>query len=499
MKSEADVKQGDGWLLLLAASLLLLCFVCGGDSAKSNLGAMAAQLLAIPILVLALFQCARRDRFQHATTRWGLAAAAMIVLVPLIQLLPLPTSLWSLPTGRVSLLQDLNAAGVESVYQRWSLSPAATERDLLFLLPGLALFFSMLALGRSAWQRMLGAIMALSIGNLVFAIVQVAAGQDSILNLYPDFVPRLAGIFANTNHQADLLAIGLMLATVFLLDALKRIRESGRSGAEVGALIFIALILVVALPLVGSRAGVIVAMVMLMGALLSFGSPPVRTFRESRLLQIGLVLVLVVFVIGLQAGIAWMKSDAGDSAIEGSRYRISSETLTIGFEHAPLGAGIGTFIPAFQQGASEDFLMSAYVNNAHNEYAQWWLEGGVVGVLAVLLALVALLKTLIVLLRLYPGSRTRVCGIAAMMGIGVIVLHSTVDYPLRTPALSAVFAVLSGIAIAAASSRSSVRSPSRRDDRWPDDHSRTSRGQIPVVIEQSLFRAPALIVAPAEL
>ncbi len=455
MKSEDDLKQGDIIPLVLAASLLVLCFVCGGDSAKSNPGWMAAQLFSIPLLVLALVQCVRRERFQSAAVRWGLAAVAMIILLPLLQLLPVPNSLWSLPAGRISLLQDLEAVGVASVDQRWTLSPAATERDLLFLLPGLALFFCMLALGRDAWSRMLGLIVALCIGNLIFAIMQVAAGKDSILNLYPDFAPALAGVFANSNHQASLLAIGLMLVAVFLLAAWKRMRESGRSGVKVGALLLIALIFVAILPLVGSRAGVIVAMIMLMGVLLSSGLPSMQTFRENRLLQIGTTLSLIVFVIGLQAALAWMSSEANGDVVKGSRFRISTETLSIGGEHAPLGAGIGTFIPAFQQGAGEDFLMNAYVNNAHNEYAQWWLEGGYFGVLVVLLALAVLARTLITLLRLRPESRTRVCGMAAMMGIGVIALHSTVDYPLRTPALMAIFAVLAGVAIAAASSGSS--------------------------------------------
>lgn len=321
----------------------------------------------------------------------------------------------------------------------------------------------MLALGRASWRRMLGFVVALCIGNLTFAVVQMAAGKDSILNLYPEFVPGLSGIFANRNHQADLLAIGLMLVTVFLVHAWRRMRESAGSGVEVGTWVFIALIFVVILPLLGSRAGVIVSMLMLMGVLLVSGLLSMRTLRESRWLQMGALLALLVFAIGLRASLAWMTSDAGDSAIEGSRSRISIETLNIGREHAPLGAGIGTFVAAFQQGASEDFLMNAYVNNAHNEYAQWWLEGGVTGVMVVLLALAALVRAMLSLLRMRPGSTARVCGTAAMMGIGVIILHSTVDYPLRTQALMAVFSVLCGIAIGAAGTESLARlQPIRR-------------------------------------
>ncbi|HET9032244.1 MAG TPA: O-antigen ligase family protein [Dokdonella sp.] len=438
--------------------MLSLCFIAGGSSATGNLGTMAAQLLAIPILVYSVVQAQRQGLLRLA--RGSVLVVMMIALLPLLQLIPLPAWLWSLPPERLSLWSDLQAAGVATVDKRWTLSAYATERDLLFLLPGIALFFCLLGSGRTVWRNMLWLIIGLSVANLILAFAQIAAGQQSFLNPYPDYAPAMAGIFANRNHQASMLAIGLMLVTVFLLNALRQARNSSGPYAKVWVLVFAALSFILALPLVGSRAGVIVAMIMFLGAILSSGLPSAHSFRRNRLLQIGSLLALAVFVIGLQAALGWMRNDAGDSAIEGSRYRIAAETLQIGIEYAPLGAGFGTFIPAFKQGSSDVFLMRGYVNNAHNEYAQWWLEGGVLGVIVVLLALIVLIKALVRLLRQNPQSRTRTSGIAALMGIGVIILHSTVDYPLRTPALMAVFAVLSGIAVAAANT---VSNESARD------------------------------------
>jgi O-antigen ligase len=477
MNSEARMRQGDLVTLLLASTLLLIAFMGGGDSAHANLGTMAAQLFAIPVLIHAALQATRRGRL--GSLRWEVLCVLLIVLLPLLQLLPLPMSLWSLPAARASLLQDLVAVGVASGSKTWSLSPAVTERALLFLLPGLALFFSMLAVGRIAWQRMLVLLIGLSVGNLVFALIQAAAGRDSFLNPYPDFVPALGGIFANSNHQADIVAIGLMLVVVLLFDAWKQFRAGRRSIARAGAFFTTALILVAALPSIGSRAGVIVAMIMLGGAFMCSGWLTLNSFRQSRLLQVGSALALVVFLVALKAGLGWLEMEAIDPATKFSRYRIASETVRIGAEYAPLGSGFGTFIPAFQQGASDDFLMHEYVNNAHNDYAQWWLEGGIAGVLVTLLALAILLKTLIRLLRQRLESTSRVYGMAAMMGIGVIVLHSTVDYPLRTPGLLAVFAVMAGIAIGAASKGASSGSRSRSVDSDPPDRSRIPRANRP--------------------
>ncbi|SFN31944.1 O-antigen ligase family protein [Dokdonella immobilis] len=461
MVADGGAVRGERALAMSGALLLLVCFCSGGNSAQGNWGTTISGLLAVPLLVVAAHRSGAFAR--RGLVRWGALVAAAIGLLPLLQLLPIPDWLWNLPLARRPLLQDLEAAGIVAPDRRWSLTPGATERDLWFLLPGLALFFCALAVRRSAWRPMLWLVVGLALANLLFAAAQFAAGKDSILNPYPDFAPAWGGIFANTNHQADLLVIGLMLALMFLAHAWRRSRETGHFGVAFVVPATLALMFVAALPVVGSRAGVIVAMIMLMGVTLGSGLARLRAIRESRTLQIGALLSVVVFVIGLQAAVGWLRIDAGDPTVKYPRSRMLIETLRVGAEHAPLGAGVGGFMPAYQQGARNEGLMNVYVNNAHNDYAQWWLEAGIAGIAITLLALGVLVSTLIRLLRLPPGSGTRSSGLAAMMGIGVIVLHSMVDYPLRTQALMAIFAVLAGIAVAAASAE--PVSPRRRGRR----------------------------------
>ena len=209
MNADVDSKRGDFVVLILAGALLALAFASGGNSAAGNLGETAAQLLSIPVLIVAFVHGVQSGRMHAA--RWGAVVALLILILPLAQLLPLPTAIWSLPSARMSLLHDLSVAGVTLTDHRWTLSPDASERNFQFMLPGVALFFCMLASGRTGWRRMLGLIVGLCLANLAFAFVQFAAGQKSILNPYPAFAPALGGIFANSNHQADMLAIGLMV------------------------------------------------------------------------------------------------------------------------------------------------------------------------------------------------------------------------------------------------------------------------------------------------
>jgi len=135
-------------------------------------------------------------------------------------------------------------------------------------------------------------------------------------------------------------------------------------------------------------------------------------------------------------------------AIDELRGPLRALTGEIAARFAPLGAGLGSYVPVFEQEAPRGLLMDSFVNHAHNEYAQWWLEAGVPAMLAMALGAAALALTLRGLLRQPPQARG--LGVTALVALGAILAHSLVDYPLRTPALLAVAAALAGIAAAQA-------------------------------------------------
>ena len=92
---------------------------------------------------------------------------------------------------------------------------------------------------------------------------------------------------------------------------------------------------------------------------------------------------------------------------------------------------MGTWAAAYPAYARFDNGLTA--NHAHNDWAEWTVEGGlpVLGLLA-LLAVWSLPRA--------PQSLWSI-------GIPTVFLHSLVDYPLREPALAAVlFAMLGALA-----------------------------------------------------
>ncbi|HEY6941832.1 O-antigen ligase family protein, partial [Dokdonella sp.] len=437
---------------LVAGALMALCFATGGSSQQTGIGTALAQLASLPILVHAVLRT--RSRGGLRAFRAPIVVAVLIASIPWLQLVPIPSWLWSLPPARVALAHDLAAAGVEDVSLRWSLSPAATERDALSMLPPLALFFCALAVDRGAWRGLCAWLVALCACSLLLGFAQSGVAQDSVLNPFPQYAPALAGVFANRNHQAVALTIGLVLSVALLVDARRRGTERG--GRSIAAVPFAlsALLLAVALPLVGSRAGIVIAMIAIGVVLPAAGVPSLARLREHRPTRWATAAVLGLLVAGIHVGLAWVQSDA---AVTGSRWMLSRETLRIAVDNMPLGSGFGSFVPMFQQGTGPETLARTYINAAHDEYAQWGLEGGVLVLGALFAAVIVLARVFVRLVRRHPESPARTIGVAAWSGVFALLVHSGVDYPLRTPALMAACALLAGIAVAAAGA------PSTRD------------------------------------
>lgn len=431
--------------------LLCLVFITGGSSQETNSGVMFAQLLAIPVLLYALWQAQRWGCLLQA--RGSVAVFAFTASIPLLQLLPLPDWLWNLSSARQLLQHDLSEAGVTMLRFRWSLSPGATERDLLSLLPAAALFFAGVALGAEAQHKLFSMVIVLGFSSLVLGIAQIGAGQESMLNPYPQWVPALGGVFANPNHQGATIAIVLVLAIALMLEARSRVRRG--EGVPVLPWIFAILIAIflLAVPMIGSRAGPILTILSVVTFAISSGAVPFKRLRQHRSTQFIILMAGLLLALGIYAALRWTTGDKVDAI----RLELTRQTALIGSAHAPLGGGFGGFVSLFDQGVDVSLLSSEYINSAHNEYVQLWLEGGVLAIVCVLVVLAWLAFSLRRLLALHSRSSSRRRGLAAATAVFVLILHSWVDYPLRTPALMAVFALMAGILAANASRENGTR------------------------------------------
>lgn len=420
--------------------LLVLVFVTGGSAQEHGWSDAIAQLLALPILAVALWRLAGLPPSKVRTL--GFAAMAAIALLPWLQQLPLPQALWNLAPARQALARDLAIAGVTVPSTTWSLTPAATLRSALSLLPALALFMGVLSTGTAVQRRLLVLCVVLPIASLVLGFLQLGAAQDSLLNPYPQWVPAMNGTFANPNHQGSAMLAGLGICLAFAIGAYgARDEATGRARNPWPAIIAGATLLL-GLPLTNSRAAVLIGVLMLLFAPLAMMAWRLRGAWQSRRGIAVLLLASGVAAMGLTAAMGWMKVDE----LEDIRWVMRQATFSLGNAHMPWGSGIGSFVPVFQQAFPRELLMPEYINAAHNDYAQLWLEAGLAALLLAGLAAAAVGMAIRAHLRHGRGDRRLVW--SALFGLSALLAHAGVDYGLRTPALMAVAALLAAVLIA---------------------------------------------------
>lgn len=432
--------------LLFPCLLLTFAFAwfAGGPTVDVTSIDEWVELASIPLLLLAACAWATQppeDRLQ----RFALAAALAIACVPLLQLLPIPASLWGLPDARAAAARDMASAAVQLQDPRWTLMPQATERSLWALLPALACFLAASRLDMHQVRRLIQCMLAFVLANLAFGFFQVGLPASSPLRLYPEIGSGFGGVLVNDNHQGTALVIGMLVALGLWAETRRRQRRGETLPLRGPAYAASALLCVAAIPLTGSRAAMVIALAASAACCAATGLLPLHRVRRSRRAMAAATAAMGVLLLGLWSTWRWMQVDASDEL----RHALARETLRIGADHAPLGSGLGSFVPVFAQSASSLFQTGEYVNHAHNEFAQWWLEGGALAMLVLLGVLVVFAWLGGILLR---HGRERPSGVACWLAVLAVLAHSVVDFPMRTLTLMTATAVLAGIAAAAAAS-----------------------------------------------
>jgi len=362
----------------------------------------------------------------------------MVVAVPALQLLSIPAGLWLHPPARAQLAADLQSAAVGSTSQRWTLSPDATERGLWQLLPAIAAFLAALLIAPLQRRRVLQVLVAMVAFNVLFAFFQAGLPPDSPLRLF-DFSSGFGGLFPNKNQQGTSLLVGIALAVGLAADAHRRaMRETTRSRA-VWLYAGLALLFVLVMPLSNSRAGVALALPTLVLAVVCTGALPLARIRDWRV-AVGATGLVAIAGIGLWSALGWLGVDEMDEI----RHVMRSTAMQLGHEQAPLGSGIGSFVPVFEQGLPERLLFPQYINHAHNEYAQWWLTGGWLAMAALAGVLAVLAVAAWRAMQVRGRSAGPITG-GTLVAIVAVLAHSWVDYPLRTLAFMATTSALMGL------------------------------------------------------
>jgi O-antigen ligase len=283
-------------------------------------------------------------------------------------------------------------------------------------------------------------LLGVAVVSLLLGMAQLAAGPDSGLRPYrPTSVLDAVGFFSNRDHFAAFIAMTMPLAIGWLaLAALPAARGRRTHPGWVVLLCMAITGLLLALLLSHSRAGLLFAVLALAAglALLWRSGLPRRVLLA--LTAVGLVGVLLGIQFALGGVLDRMLKDPANDA----RWAIHANTIDAARRFAPLGSGLGTFVAAYQTIPPVRDLQSHFVNHANNDYYELWLEAGWPAALLIA-GFMAWFgwRSARVWLRSTASRADAALTLAraASISLALVLLHSTVDYPLRTSAIIAVF------------------------------------------------------------
>jgi O-antigen ligase len=436
-----------GWLGLAYIALIL---AFGGGGSPAPLAELICQALAVGAVV-AWFVWGGPAALGASQRIWWVLA--LIAIVPIVQLIPLPPMLWQLLPGRGLVQESLGLVGAADTWRPLSVAPQRTLEGLLSLLPPMVAMILVASLDRGQRRSVLIAIGAFALASVAVGAGQLASDGKGPLYLYTGAERGvLFGFQANRNAQVDVLLIGI-LATVAAWYRPGRMTRSG-----LVALAAVILVLLLGALLTGSRAGIGLVPLVLAWCVWFWrsGTTSDRSLRRIRILGLAAAAIAGLAFAALQTRALGRVLARFDFAGE-YRPDIWRDTIHAIGQYWPLGSGIGTFTRTIGPSERLEAIGASLPNRAHNEYLELLLEGGLP------LAFVWLAVSWMVGAALWKALRG---GPPALIGqvmfaggtLTVVTLHSLVDYPFRSMALASLIGVAAAIVLVSPVARSGTRS-----------------------------------------
>jgi O-antigen ligase len=200
-----------------------------------------------------------------------------------------------------------------------------------------------------------------------------------------------------------------------------------------------------ALTLVGGGLAVVVLGLVLNGSLAGYGlglpvilaSLLMLFGAQSRVARAGVIAIGLASLVAI--ALLWSSPvSRGAAASVSSRRAILANSIDLIREYGPVGSGLGTFETVYRMAEDPATVDRYYVNHAHDDYLELAVETGLPGIFLLVLFLGWWCRSVWRMLNSLAADQFAIAGAIASCAM---LLHSAVDYPLRTAAMSAVFAM----------------------------------------------------------
>ena len=415
-----------------APSYLFLCLVLGG-SAQGIWGNALLQLIGLAIIVWSAAVATDEPLLRPARQLLWLIIAALAVVA--LQLIPLPASLWPHLGGREPLAEGYRVLGLAVPDRPLSLAPYNALGTLLALVPAIAMFCAIVRLKAYRRRWLVLALLAGAFGGIMLGTLQISSPDPRTSPWYlyrQSSFGFAAGFFANVNNMGMLLVICLPFLAALAVSA----RGGSKQRYSVALVLSAAaaVVLIVGIALSRSVAGYGLAAPVLFATALII--VPIKGELRRRLAATAGALIVAAAGLLLFSPIG--ERALGSSASVESRMESMSTTAQAALDFLPFGSGLGTFQGVYRLYENPDLVNAVRMNHAHNDYLELFLELGLPGALLIA-AFLAWWAVAAWRAWRYPdaGPFAR----AASIATAALLAHSLVEFPLRTAALSACFAM----------------------------------------------------------
>jgi O-antigen ligase len=434
--------------LILGVGFAVLAF--GGTEAPTF---ALVQFLFFGVVALVLAN--GPERFLKFTTPWGLAIPAMLTVVVLLQLCPLPSTLVHRLTGRENSVPWANL--------HLSIEPFSTRTHILILLSCFVAFYfaQIVRKDRDRTMRLIAALLVLGTFEALYGLVQYLGGWQKIFFYAKQFdLEEATGTYINRNHYAGMLEMILPFSLALLFFEYGKLRKTGSPTAvtikqllmrqtlqKLVLCLSIAVVLFAALLFSRSRMGIVAGLVSL---LVIFALAAASRFHGKMGILLSTLFVAISICLAIWIGPGPIVGRFADvqqefRKSEQSRLSIWRDARTLVRQDPIFGTGLGTFPVAYT--AVQTTFPGQFVNHAHNDYLELAIDLGLPAALILFAVIFFILARAVRTFLFAPGLFERSVALGCAGSIVAILLHSLTDFNLYIPANAVLFSTILGLAL----------------------------------------------------
>ncbi len=393
------------------------------------------------------------EPMRRAWPAWVLLGAWIALQV--LSIVPLPPRIVAMLSPEAARMHALVAdIGIERGSMTLSIDPFATRESLLRTVAYCGVLFLMLALvnRRSRILTLARVLVYTAVAHAIFAVLVHLSGSE-----YEYFGTLLSpgysasGTYANRNHFAGylemMLALGIGLLIAGLSDRTsdtwkKFVRRTIEWILSPKMLLRLALcVLVIGLTTTHSRMGntAFFSSLLIAGVI---GIALSRHATRNTVLLLASLIAIDLFIVGSWFGVEKLAQRLEQTTVQNVQEREEPAAYTIPLikDYPVFGSGPGTFYVAFPRYRPDTVRL--FFDYAHNDYAQFAAESGLLGIAIIGGFVVVTLGVALMAQWRRRDPLMRGISFACIMGVASILIHSWVDFNLQIPANAVLFMVL---------------------------------------------------------